>query len=185
MSPYKYGSGWMPSHIGSINVFSKLPLTMERQDWTTGKPLHTVEMQLGDETLRLVGLHAPRPMPLPKYDYYGFWRQATPKLLTERGPLVVVGDFNATEHSRAYQELTSAGLRSAHEDRGRGWATTWPNGEAWAPPIRIDQAFLSPDVECVRIAEGRGKGSDHKPLILDVRVRRPAVSGQNSILNQR
>jgi hypothetical protein len=39
------------------------------------------------------------------------------------------------------------------------------------PPIRIDQAFLSPDVECLGIAEGVGRGSDHKPLILDLLIR--------------
>jgi hypothetical protein len=39
------------------------------------------------------------------------------------------------------------------------------------PPIRIDQAFLSPEIECLDIREGRGEGSDHKPLIVDLRIR--------------
>ena len=92
-----------------------------------------------------------------------FWRK-------QRGPLVVIGDFNATQHSRVYQQLESDGLRSAHEDRGRGYVTTWPNGAQPLPPIRIDQAFLSPQVECLSIREGIGPGSDHKPLILQLRV---------------
>jgi endonuclease/exonuclease/phosphatase (EEP) superfamily protein YafD len=83
---------------------------------------------------------------------------------------VVLGDFNSTQYSLVYHEITSLGLRSAHEDRGRGFATTWPNGENPLPPIRIDQAFLSPEVECLDIFEGIGRGSDHKPLILDIRV---------------
>jgi endonuclease/exonuclease/phosphatase (EEP) superfamily protein YafD len=94
-----------------------------------------------------------------------------PILTAEQGPLVIVGDFNATEHSLVYEQLTSEWLRSAHDDRGRGYATTWPNRRNWLPPIRIDQVLLSPQVECERIVEGRGLGSDHKPLIVDVRLR--------------
>jgi endonuclease/exonuclease/phosphatase (EEP) superfamily protein YafD len=91
-------------------------------------------------------------------------------LLRERHPLVVVGDFNATQYSKVYAQLKAAGLRSAHEDRARGYASTWPNGTLPIPPIRIDQAFLSPDVDCRGITDGRGTGSDHKPLILDIEV---------------
>jgi endonuclease/exonuclease/phosphatase (EEP) superfamily protein YafD len=63
-------------------------------------------------------------------------------------------------------------MRSAHDDRGRGYATTWPNDKFWLPPIRIDQAFLSPDVACKRIVEGHGKGSDHRPIVVDLTVAR-------------
>jgi endonuclease/exonuclease/phosphatase (EEP) superfamily protein YafD len=68
--------------------------------------------------------------------------------------------------------LTESGLRSAHDDRGRGYATTWPNGQNLCPPIRIDHALVSPEIEVESIREGRGRGSDHKPLILDVHIRR-------------
>jgi len=105
-------------------------------------------------------------------DYAGFWNRTIPLILSEKGPLVVVGDFNATQFSDVYQQLTADRLRSAHQDRGRGYATTWPNGQYWLPSlIRIDQALLSPEIECLSIREGEGRGSDHKPLILDVRIR--------------
>lgn len=171
MAKYKYGAGWLQSHIGSVNVFSRLPLAMEQQDWIAGRAVHTAEVPLGEKTLRLIGLHAPRPIGLPSYDYFGYWQQLLPKLKAEQGPVLIVGDFNATEHSRVYHELTADRLRSAHDDRGRGWASTWPNGKFGFPPIRIDQALMSPDVECVSIAEGIGRGSDHRPLIVDVRIR--------------
>ena len=61
-------------------------------------------------------------------------------------------------------------LRSAHVDRGRGYAITWPNGMFPLPPIRIDHALLSPEVECLAISEGIGTGSDHRPLVVDLRV---------------
>jgi endonuclease/exonuclease/phosphatase (EEP) superfamily protein YafD len=133
MAPYVHGSGMLPSHIGSVNVFSKLPLLAESQEWVAGRALHTVAIPLGSQSLRIMGLHAPRPMGQDSYSK--FWGYTLPRLTTPSGPTVIVGDFNASEHS----------------------------------------PFLSPEVECVRIAEGEGRGSDHKPLILDVRIRDPQL----------
>jgi endonuclease/exonuclease/phosphatase (EEP) superfamily protein YafD len=176
LAPYKFGTGHLQSHIGSVNVFSKLPLTTEIQNWVTGRATHTIDLALGSQTLRIIGLHGPRPLNLPRYNYRQYWEMMLPLLTMRQGPLVIVGDFNVTEHSRVYAELTAADLRSAHDVQGRGYATTWPNGKYWLPPIRIDQVFLSPEVQCRRIVEGIGRGSDHKPLILDVQIREPSRS---------
>ena len=171
MKPYIYGSGHEQRFIGSVNMFSRLPLKSEAHDWINGRPMHSIDVDVGSQSLRIIGIHGPRPIDKPKYDYEGYWDQMVPRLTAPQGPLVVVGDFNATQHSEAYQRLTSANLRSGHDDRGRGYATTWPNGKHLLPPIRIDQVFLSPEVECKRMVEGVGKGSDHKPLIVDVHIR--------------
>jgi endonuclease/exonuclease/phosphatase (EEP) superfamily protein YafD len=164
------------ARIGLVNVFSRLPVKSEALTFVRGRAMQTFEVELGGQPFRIVGLHAPRPLDDRKYDYDGYWGEMIPLLTSQPGPVVIVGDFNATEHSQVYAQLTADKLRSAHDDRGRGYATTWPNGEFWLPPIRIDQALVSADVECVRIAEGIGRGSDHKPLILDVRIRQPAGS---------
>jgi endonuclease/exonuclease/phosphatase (EEP) superfamily protein YafD len=171
MAPYIHGSGKRQAHIGAVNVFSKLPLKSESQRWIANRVVQTVDIRIGGQSLRVIGLHSPRPMEPLKYDYPGFWREVTPLILSTQGPTLVVGDFNATEHSLVYAQLTKDKFRSAHDDRGRGFATTWPNGSAWLPPIRIDQALLSSEVDCLAIAEGIGRGSDHKPLIIDVRLR--------------
>ena len=172
MAPYVHGSGRLKSHINTVNVFSKLPLANEIQNWVQGRAVHTVDIPIGSTSLRIVGLHAPRPIPGPKYNYLEHWNEMFALLSAEQGPLVVVGDFNATEHSRVYKRLTESGLRSAHDDRGRGYATTWPNGQNLCPPIRIDHALVSPEIDVKSIREGRGRGSDHKPLMLDVSIRR-------------
>jgi endonuclease/exonuclease/phosphatase (EEP) superfamily protein YafD len=166
---YAYNSGLDQVTVENF-VFAKSPPKSIRHDWITGRCVETIEFPLGTETFRVVGLHAPRPMSFRDNDYYGFWKRVTPMLLGERHPLIVVGDFNATQYSRVFADLKAGGLRSAHEDRARGYATTWPNGAIPIPPVRIDQAFLSDDVKCVGITEGRGTGSDHKPLVLDVEI---------------
>jgi endonuclease/exonuclease/phosphatase (EEP) superfamily protein YafD len=169
---YPYGGRMDNQQLGTVNVFSRIPLTSSKKDWFGGRELQTIEIPVGSKTLHIIGLHAPRPMRIRNDDYEGFWSRTIPTILAEKGPLVVVGDCNATQYSVVYQQLTADRLRSAHEDRGRGYATSWPNGQLWLPPIRIDQAFVSPEVECVDIKEGEGRGSDHKPLILDVKIRR-------------
>ena len=90
-------------------------------------------------------------------------------------PLIIIGDFNTTQHSRFYRQLTDAGMIDAHRQHGRGLTTTWPNG--WSPgvpPIRVDQAMISPDLACLDISEGIGAGSDHKPVILEVALQSAA-----------
>jgi endonuclease/exonuclease/phosphatase (EEP) superfamily protein YafD len=171
IAEYPHGSGLNLAQANGVSILSKLPINSSKRECFAGRCIETSEVQIGSHSLYLVGLHAPRPMKYRDNDYEGFWKNAMPLLLSKPHPLVVVGDFNATQYSLVYQELKAGGLRSAHEDQGRGWATTWPNGRAWIPPIRIDQALLSADVECLGITEGTGFGSDHKPLILDIRHR--------------
>lgn len=168
VAKYPYGSGstqWVADDVG---IFSKVPIERETTQAFADRVIRTIDVPVDGQTLHVVGLHAPRPMNFHENDYDGFWQGALPLIESTPHPLVVVGDCNATQYSLVYQQLKASGLRSAHEDRGRGYATSWPNGTLPLPPIRIDQAFLSPDVACESITEGEGAGSDHKPLILDV-----------------
>jgi endonuclease/exonuclease/phosphatase (EEP) superfamily protein YafD len=170
---YPYGQGILDESVGRVSVFSRIPLKSEKRDWFAYRAVQTIEVPLGSQTLRIIGLHAPRPMSLKTYDYEGYWGKVVPKLLAEEGPVVIVGDCNATQYSLVYKRIIADHLRSAHEDRGRGYATSWPNWQLPIPPIRIDQAFLSPEVECLDISQGVGRGSDHRPFILDVQIRVP------------
>jgi endonuclease/exonuclease/phosphatase (EEP) superfamily protein YafD len=163
-----------------VAVFSKRPIEKPRQMWTSNRMNLSFDVEINGVPVRMLGLHSPRPMDMLHHDYAGFWSKTIPQVLDLPDPAIVVGDFNATQYSRVYQTLTADLFRSAHEDRGRGYATTWPNGMELLPPIRIDQALLSRSVECVEIQEGRGLGSDHKPLIIDVRVRQGTADQQSA-----
>jgi endonuclease/exonuclease/phosphatase (EEP) superfamily protein YafD len=173
LKAYPFGGGLENQQMGTVCVFSRIPLRNQNRNWIGSRALQTFDIPVGSETLRIIGLHAPRPQNRrDDEDYESFWSRTIPTIQNEKGPLVVVGDFNATQYSTVYQQLTADRLRSAHQDQGRGYATTWPNGQYWLPPlIRIDQALLSPEVECVSIREGEGPGSDHKPLIVEVKIR--------------
>jgi endonuclease/exonuclease/phosphatase (EEP) superfamily protein YafD len=177
LKPYPHGTQLKRRHSGDINVFSRLPVRRFQVITSQDRTCVLVDVALGNDSLRLFCLHSPRPLVDGENQYYSFWQEIEPILAKQPEPLVVIGDFNATQHSLVYEQLTTGRLRSAHEDRGRGYATTWPNGLKPLPPIRIDQALLSPQVECVSVVEGRGLGSDHKPVILDLRVHSSAAAG--------
>lgn len=170
LKAYPYGTDLKHRNSGDMCIFSRLPVRRMEQIHYQWRCSLVVDVSAGDQWLRVVAVHSPRPTFQVRDSYYEFWDQLEPIVGRPQGPLVLIGDCNATQHSRIYEQLGADGLRSAHEDRGRGYATTWPNGFLPVPPIRIDQAFLSPDVECTSVREGIGAKSDHKPLILDVRV---------------
>jgi len=172
MNPYIHGTSLYGQYAGEIAVLSKRPIRRQQLVYVAGELVNIADVELGDQTLRLFCLHGPRPLMDVPGRYAAFWAEAEPLVAEQNEPLVVIGDFNATQNSAVLARLTSGRLRSAHVDRGRGYATTWPNGKWPLPPIRIDHALVSPRVECLAIAEGDGGGSDHKPLVLDLRVHR-------------
>jgi endonuclease/exonuclease/phosphatase (EEP) superfamily protein YafD len=174
LNEYPHESGPRRANGVELAVLSKWPIENKKWQWSSNRQNFSCDVKFHGQTLRLFCLHSPRPMYIERHDYAAFWDDTIPAILSQRGPAVVVGDFNATQYSAVLKSLTSVKFRSAHEDRGRGWATTWPNGAFPIPPIRIDHALLSQGVECIDIREGRGFGSDHKPLILDIRLKLPA-----------
>ena len=81
------------------------------------------------------------------------------------GPLVVIGDFNATDQHAFHRRLTRC-LRDAHRESGWGMGLTysrWPEvGQAlW----RIDYVFHSPELVAVSARTGDYAGADHRPVI--------------------
>lgn len=179
MKQYRYGTDLRARYAGEVAVFSRLPVRRQQLTYAAGRLVNIVDIPVGSESLRIIALHNHRPLIEAPQLYYRFWETLDSIVADVTGPTIVIGDFNATQHSAAMDRLTSGRFRCAHADRGRGYASTWPNGLLPLPPIRIDHALLSPDVECVSIEEGTGIGSDHKPLVVDVRVHSPELAGRN------
>ncbi len=178
LAAYPHAVGVVREDSFGIAILSRLPLERAELVDVAGLPVARATVVVGEQRLRLIGVHTLPPR-LPEYT--ATWREQMAWLrtaaLAEPRPLAVIGDLNATQHSRRYQRLTHAGLVSAHRRCGRGWATTFPNGVFPVPPIRLDHALVSPELVCVAIREGEGAGSDHRPLIVDLALppREPAA----------
>jgi endonuclease/exonuclease/phosphatase (EEP) superfamily protein YafD len=97
-------------------------------------------------------------------------------LPVEQNGLIAIGDFNASTWSPQLSALRSAGLVEAHDAVGWGRGGTWPDrrgglpidATAWGMGIRIDNAFLTPDLQVVDAGVGRHVGSDHRPIWVDL-----------------
>jgi endonuclease/exonuclease/phosphatase family metal-dependent hydrolase len=83
-------------------------------------------------------------------------------------PLLVGGDFNSTPESDVQVDVRSAGLRDAWLECGRGEGLTYP---ADTPVKRIDYLFLTGTATCNRAEVLETTASDHRPLLVTVRLR--------------
>lgn len=80
-------------------------------------------------------------------------------------PLVVAGDFNLPVESRIYRESWGA-FTNAFSRAGRGFGFTRFNG--WIR-VRIDHVLAGPGWRVERAFVGPEVGSDHRPVVADLR----------------
>jgi vancomycin resistance protein VanJ len=82
------------------------------------------------------------------------------------GPLIVMGDLNANDQSRAYR-IATAQLGDAWRDAGWGYGASF-HGFLGPPFVRIDYIFYSHHWQAVSAEMGRDGGSDHLPITADL-----------------
>ncbi len=165
LAPYPHRVSRVRNDSFGTAIYSKLPFVAAEIVDLEGQPMSTARVAFARREVDILNVHT---LPPRLSAYLPTWRAQT-AWLRERArraedPLIMVGDFNATQHSRAYAELLQAGLVDSHREVGRGYATTFPNGLAPVPPIRIDHVFHTSQLKCVSLSEGVGAGSDHRPL---------------------
>lgn len=102
-------------------------------------------------------------------------RELLARLEAETGTLLVVGDFNMSEWSPVYDDLRAV-LADAYRAAAGGIGATWPGGAseelaAGLPQlVRLDYVFYRGDVQPVSAVVGVPLGSDHLPLVTDLRL---------------
>jgi endonuclease/exonuclease/phosphatase (EEP) superfamily protein YafD len=96
-------------------------------------------------------------------------------------PLVVAGDFNATQYHRPFARLLDAGFTDAGQARLWAWqqpswpvdgAGDWPLARVVPPLIRIDHVLVPRGSGVEWVSSARLDGSDHAGVV--ARVRLPA-----------
>jgi vancomycin resistance protein VanJ len=173
------GSGILSKH----RFERVLPQPLGNHGWV-GEPL-AVDLAIGHRRVRVVGFHASAgPDRVVK-------RQLQAQALADyaerhSGPLVLLGDLNATDQNGAYA-VVARSTRDAWREAGRGFGHTFPasafpsaRGARTAllagliPPwlVRIDYVFYSDQLEAVdaQVCADAG-GSDHRGVIATLVLR--------------
>ncbi|MCP3915188.1 MAG: hypothetical protein GY711_06515 [bacterium] len=98
-------------------------------------------------------------------------------------PCVVLGDFNTTDETEAYDVFARAGLSDAFRATGGGWGPTFPVpvrylGLPVPPLVRIDFVLHTAHLAASAARVGPDAGSDHYPVIAELAwVEVPAAAG--------
>jgi endonuclease/exonuclease/phosphatase (EEP) superfamily protein YafD len=154
-----------------MTIASRLPLDNGRR-LTVGykdrarDPLATT-INVGGQPITLLGLHAVPPRSKTTFDEHREQYELLEREVSNApGPVLVVGDFNATLLSPYFANfLMSTGLRIASSERFQR-ATYHPT--RWMG-VRIDHVLLSGMSVCdERVIDLAG--SDHEGVVVDVRV---------------
>ena len=155
----------------TVGLFSRLPLRDVSTRPVGGRELPRAVVDVGGLPVSLLAAH---PLP-PVSVLEGVWRDSLADLRREveavDGAAVVLGDLNGDRDHAAVRGLLDAGLRDAHDERGRGLARTWP---AALPLLQLDHVLVR-DGGGVRIAvrsvrEVVVPGSDHRGVVADLAV---------------
>jgi len=160
-----------------IAVYSKLPMSGKLQsphNIMGTRVLIRATLQLDGRDVAFYAIHPSSPH---RYENILRNRLQTADLLDEikheRLPVIVAGDFNATETTANLSAYESAGFASTQDLAGIGRGSTWPDVTflKYLPRFRIDHILVGPEFTCTNSRVCGPTGSDHRPVVADVGFR--------------
>ncbi|MDX1515990.1 MAG: endonuclease/exonuclease/phosphatase family protein [Woeseiaceae bacterium] len=170
-SDYPYTLSEARDDSFGIALFSKFPLDSAAivASHPRGYPEVIATALVGGKRINLIGTHPMPPIGASSTADRNLQLDATAQLAARTPrPLIVIGDLNTTMWAFQYRRFEeTSGLTNARA--GHGIAPTWPT---FFPPalIPIDHCLVSDDIDVVDVRVGRSIGSDHLPLIVEIRL---------------
>ncbi|MEM6855624.1 MAG: endonuclease/exonuclease/phosphatase family protein [Planctomycetota bacterium] len=135
-----------------------------------GVPRLEVVIDLYGQPVWIIGVHT---LPPVSGAYSRYRREqlaeAAQRVALSDAPVILAGDLNATRWSAPMRRLLrDTELRDSAE--GFGLQGTWPSGLGWTGMIPIDHVLVSPDIAVEDRRVGPMLGSDHRPVVVDLRL---------------
>jgi vancomycin resistance protein VanJ len=169
--PYRvlYGYG-----IPGIGLLSRYPIVEHELFDLSARifPYLRARLDVEGRPLTLIAAHPPPPgFDRRRISYATPGRPDFPLLAdvaVSNSPTLLIGDFNTSDQSESYRQLTEAGLRDAFREAGWGFGLTFPASGAnisLPPLVRIDYIWYTPDFRAMRAWTGPDAGSDHLPVM--------------------
>lgn len=177
--PFSYGLP-NPYNLGLL-VYSRQPLQDAQIEYFgVDKNVSVVaQFEVAQRPLTLIATHPLAPI---GSNYFHLRNRQLDRvsqyIQTLSTPVVLIGDLNLSMWSPYYRRLVNrTGLKNARQ--GFGILPTWPYKRTFnrLPPvplpllsIPLDHCLVSPSLETANIHTGVDTGSDHRPLVVDIRV---------------
>ena len=153
-----------------VAVLSKIPLRDTRLITAGDLPTAAirVEIEVAGKPLVVIGAHPPPPLgPSLTKERDRTLASLADEARQNSTALVVMGDFNATPWCGCMRPMYGAGLRDAR--RGLEFGPTWRRTNLIIG-IPIDHLLLKGGVSAAGCQTGPDLGSDHRPLLAELRL---------------
>ncbi len=140
--PHRVGSPQLGAD-GTV-ILSRHSLTKVSAEHVPGlfdQPVATVHAPSGDYVVR--AMHPYPPTPNLVRGWHRQLGQAANWVAEQpaQTPLVLAGDFNASQAHPAYRRLAE-GMLDAHRATGSGWVRTWPQGSTIPAFVQLDHVLV-------------------------------------------
>ena len=161
-------------HGFGVAIFSKLPLTNKQTFQLTAQitdaPMVTAEFMVGDQKIRLAGLHVFSPTTADRLNIRNEQLNDAVNILKQSDtPTIVMGDYNCVPWSPFLDDfMKQTGYRDSRV--GFGYQGSWNARYRWVALIPIDHAFVSPEVHVHDRHLGESTGSDHYPVVIEISI---------------
>lgn len=129
-----------------------------------------VEIQSGDQWVTVLGVHSHKPTNAHHAEEQGRYFKWLADKCNEAekiGPVVLMGDLNSTPWSAGFQHFTKHS-RQLNAGSGVLFGATW--NVVSIQRLLIDHCFVSQGVALLERKIGPDIGSDHRPLMVELRL---------------
>ena len=87
------------------------------------------------------------------------------------GPMIAIGDFNATWDHKHYRDLLTDGREDATDQAGAGWLPTYPTDRIGKRPVVAIDHVISRGFVATSVSTADLPGADHRVLIVKLAAR--------------
>ena len=160
-----------PQHWGGFfqAVLSRYPLTRTSTEYNKGRA-QKVMVETAAGPIAVWNVHPVPPFMRPPQEHDEQIRALVDDIAAMDSPLIVAGDFNATDQSASYR-LLNRYLHNAQADAGRGLGFSFPAHEIVPPLFRIDHIFYSHHFVAYHAKTlSTSGGSDHFPIMAELEM---------------
>jgi endonuclease/exonuclease/phosphatase (EEP) superfamily protein YafD len=168
--PAHYALPRYPGGAIEMGMYARGEVGESRVLAAAGVPAVLTSLRIAGREIALLNVHAAAPWsPGRAKRHHDQFEAMSEFIAAHETPVILSGDLNAGLWQRSYRRLVRrTGLVNARA--GRGFIGTWPSFLPGPLRAALDHTLVSPEIEIMDFRTVGGIGSDHRPMLTDLRV---------------